>query len=1189
MRILPVLLSLLLSAVVLAQETQPPPVAADAPAPEFQPISGEEVEALRVRIETTEGIDTAARDAAKAALDRAIASIERAGAARERAESYRREATDAPARLAQIREELAAPPSTADGPPADGGPIGQLEAGLTRSSGELSAARAESLELQNESARRSTRQAEATTQIAEARRALLDIEQQLKTPLPPEDISIGSTARRLEKRALREQLIEEVRALEAELASYEARRELLPARRDRAVRRVQTAERSVSAWQEAVNRAREEAARADRRAAEELRQRVKSQPVLAAFADETRELTLERSGTAESPGLVSKINAANNANDAADAGLTELKAQYAAVDRRERVHRESRVVGLSRSTGLLLRRHYEQLPDPTAIKRSIGSTQEAVEEIEYDLIEWQDARIAVGDTAAVVNQLVEQANADGAAIDPDALQAVATELVNARREALDGLVADAERYRAALYSLEDTLTQYAVGATRYKQYVEERILWVRSVPAETGLFTDGIPGTLRYLGRSDRWVAAAMAAWRGNDDGVLVLSFAGLIWLGSLVASTFARRRMATLNGFVARFRTDEFRYSLEATALMLVRSLPIPLLLWLAGWVLVRPPDQVPRGAATAEGLFAAAFTAYPLIFWSVALRARGFAESHLRWPATSTASIRVHLRWLVPLLVVCSGVVTAASASASELVNHTLGRAAFTVGLLGVAYFVFSLLRAPKGPVRAYLARNRTGVIAKTGFIWGPVAVLFPIAMIILAWLGWYYTAVQLEARAEATFVLLVSLMLIYGLSMRWLYVARRRVAVEDARRRREQASADAASKVPDADAAKVESTTQPLDEDKVDLPGLSAQSRQIFTTASFVSVVVGIYLIWASALPALRVFERVEVWPTIRIVEVTGPTSIAELEPDPIETADASGTEADEDSAVPAEAAEPAPLSISLADIGLSLVILIATVLAFRNLPGFAEIVLLQRLPLDAGARYALSTVLKYLIAIIGTIIALNAINLAWSNVQWLAAALTFGLGFGLQEIFANFISGLIILAERPIRVGDTVTVGGVTGTVTKIRMRATTIADWDRKELVIPNKTFITGDIINWTLSDPILRVIVPVGASYGSDVDKVEQTLLRVAKESPIVLKDPAPHVLFKSFGESTLDFELRVFIPHIEHLVQMRHSMHMNITKAFREAGIEIAFPQRDIHIRSVTDLGGVKIDKQPSQETAES
>lgn len=252
------------------------------------------------------------------------------------------------------------------------------------------------------------------------------------------------------------------------------------------------------------------------------------------------------------------------------------------------------------------------------------------------------------------------------------------------------------------------------------------------------------------------------------------------------------------------------------------------------------------------------------------------------------------------------------------------------------------------------------------------------------------------------------------------------------------------------------------------------------------------------------------------------------------------------------------------------------LVVTWASFRNLPALGEIVILQRLPLDPGSRFALSTVLRYIIAIIGVAIAFKVMGLAWSQVQWLAAALTFGLAFGLQEIFANFVSGLIILAERPYRIGDTVTVGGVSGTVTRIRMRATTISDWDRKELVIPNKTFITGEVINWTLSDPVLRLTVPVGVSYGADIDRTEQLLREIAAANSKVLTEPAPQALFLGFGDSTLNFELRVFIPHIEHLLGARHALHRAILLRFREAGIEIAFPQRDLHIRSAEGLEGV-------------
>ena len=198
--------------------------------------------------------------------------------------------------------------------------------------------------------------------------------------------------------------------------------------------------------------------------------------------------------------------------------------------------------------------------------------------------------------------------------------------------------------------------------------------------------------------------------------------------------------------------------------------------------------------------------------------------------------------------------------------------------------------------------------------------------------------------------------------------------------------------------------------------------------------------------------------------------------------------------------------------------------------------------------------------------------SALGIGWSKVQWLAAAVTVGLGFGLQEIFANFVSGLIILFERPVRVGDVVTLGNISGKVSRIQMRATTIIDWDRKELIIPNKEFVTGQVINWSLSDSILRIVIPVGIAYGSDTKLANDILLSIAQGHPNVLKEPEPSSRFVAFGDSSLNFELRIYIPDPDLFLETRHDLLMEIDQRFREAKIEIAFPHQDIHIRSLPD-----------------
>ncbi|HOV77617.1 MAG TPA: mechanosensitive ion channel, partial [Sedimentisphaerales bacterium] len=210
--------------------------------------------------------------------------------------------------------------------------------------------------------------------------------------------------------------------------------------------------------------------------------------------------------------------------------------------------------------------------------------------------------------------------------------------------------------------------------------------------------------------------------------------------------------------------------------------------------------------------------------------------------------------------------------------------------------------------------------------------------------------------------------------------------------------------------------------------------------------------------------------------------------------------------------------------------------------KNIPGLMEMVFSQRLPMEPGLRYALHTITSYVVIGVALIMAVGYLGLQWSQAQWLVAALGVGLGFGLQEIFANFISGLIILFERPIRVGDLVTVGEFSGRVTRIRIRATTILNFERRELIIPNKEFITGRVINWTLTDPINRIEVAVGVAYKTDPERVMNVLLEVAKSNPNVMADPAPVVVFEGFGDSSVNFRLFAYVSNYDNRLDPLHN-----------------------------------------------
>ncbi|WP_309381066.1 mechanosensitive ion channel domain-containing protein [Cerasicoccus frondis] len=256
------------------------------------------------------------------------------------------------------------------------------------------------------------------------------------------------------------------------------------------------------------------------------------------------------------------------------------------------------------------------------------------------------------------------------------------------------------------------------------------------------------------------------------------------------------------------------------------------------------------------------------------------------------------------------------------------------------------------------------------------------------------------------------------------------------------------------------------------------------------------------------------------------------------------------------------------LTLGQGGMLVLCVVTTVMLARSLPRLFEIIILRRIAsIDPGSRHAFSTLIAYLVVVIGVIWASQILLIEWGNIQWLVAAISVGLGFGMQEIFGNLVAGIILLFERPIRVGDIITIGQTTGKVTRIQMRGTTIMEWDRRELIVPNKEFVTGQLTNWTLSDTLTRLTLNVGVAYGSEITKVKELLLEVIRKDPRVLEDPAPAAFFKQFGESSLDFLAFAYLGTLDDRLGVTSDLQQGIYEALSAADIKIPLPQRDIHI----------------------
>ncbi|HZI33113.1 MAG TPA: mechanosensitive ion channel domain-containing protein [Candidatus Binatia bacterium] len=258
------------------------------------------------------------------------------------------------------------------------------------------------------------------------------------------------------------------------------------------------------------------------------------------------------------------------------------------------------------------------------------------------------------------------------------------------------------------------------------------------------------------------------------------------------------------------------------------------------------------------------------------------------------------------------------------------------------------------------------------------------------------------------------------------------------------------------------------------------------------------------------------------------------------------------------------------ISLISIFKLLVIVALLFVVERFLRSFLRRRVLSRTHLDPDLQFALSRFAGYCFIAIGLFFAFKVIHLDLSAFAVMIGALGVGIGFGLQNIVSNFISGLVILAERPIALGHRVEVGGVAGRVTQINLRSTTVVTNDNITIIVPNSHFITEAVTNWSHGDPKVRLRLPVGVAYGSDVEKLRKVLLEVAAENPSALKEPAPAVRFLEFGDSSLNFELAVWTIEMAHQpARFRSDLYFAIERKLRENQIEIPFPQRDLHLRS--------------------
>jgi len=703
------------------------------------------------------------------------------------------------------------------------------------------------------------------------------------------------------------------------------------------------------------------------------------------------------------------------------------------------------------------------------------------------------------------------------------------DLLNSLLSGCDTQILELTKLKVANTQLVDALNEIQDAAHRY-------LFWVPDISPITLSYPLNVAQDLTRVLSLDTLtqLSGAFVMMVTSRETLIPLFGAVLLVIFSISSRKHYHAFLARASSRVGKVTQDEFLLTLRTVFWSILVALPLPVL-WAALGFGLQNAWPYPVAVAIGEGVTATLPVLWICMISAAFAHPQGLFIVHFRWPVKQVSRAMRYYQmsiWLIVPLIMA--LITFDNLNDREFAN-TLGRLCFILLCLALALVTNSLKRAG---IPLYLDNKGSGENMINTALWG-LLLSAPLIAALASTVGYLTTAQKLLARLETSVAIWFLLLVIYHIIRRWMLIQRRRIAFDRAKQRRADILAQRAK-------GEEESTHTPnsiegaieVDETEIDLDAISAQSlrlvRSILTMVALVSVIV----LWSEIHSAFGFLENIKLWDvnsTVNGIDIAQP--------------------------------------ITLGALLIAILVLIVTMQLVRNLPALLELAVLQHLDLTPGTGYAITTITKYLLLLFGAILSFSWIGIEWSKLQWVVTALSVGLGFGMQEIFSNFISGLIILFEKPIRIGDTVTIRNLTGTVTKINTRATTISDWDRKEIIVPNKAFITEQFINWSLSDTLTRVVLTVPAPAEANTEEVTKILINSAERCSLVLDNPTPEAYLVDLQQGIQIFELRIYAAEMGHRMPLRHEIHQLILAGYREHGITLPYPPFQVRTETLSRM----------------
>lgn len=756
----------------------------------------------------------------------------------------------------------------------------------------------------------------------------------------------------------------------------------------------------------------------------------------------------------------------------------------------------------------------------------------------FDISEFKDSLV---DTQAYISKLESREKTTFT----DAEKAQLEEILQTRSKTLSELLKLLNNQLNLSINIELNQQQVKTISDALQQKLQQQSFWVKSNSEMDLEWFTRFPGLAGYE-LTEISKKLDFSNWKDN------LGLAGLLIGGLSLLTFFIRRqhdrikqKLTKINNSMLTVPTDSQWNTPMAIFWTVVLCLPSTFM-FLIVFVLVTYICFLDPTEVWPWGLKMAFYWLY-FAFMLAMLRPNGIAYRHFNMPQSSNAVFRKILKhsvWVIGLLLNTS---IFNNATEYGIAYDVIGQAMTVLVLISVLFVVVPGFRMGIATYQKAASYRRDAKPMLLGLV-RILLVLAPIALIVLIVMGYYYTASQIIEHLVASYFAIVTWIIIRNMVYRGFNVSSRRLSYRRLQEKRALAQAKAqAQQNGQEQTVETEDSALVLQDDAISVSDIKNQMLKITDLVLWTALFGLLYWVWSDLVTVAYYLKEITLWQQATTTEA--------------------GTVME---------------SITLLNLLVAMIVLIVTYILVKNLGGLLETLVFSNLNLSQGTPYTITTIFTYLLIIIGASIAFASLGMSWSKLQWLFTALSVGLGFGMQEIFGNFVSGIIILFERPVRVGDMVTIGSFNGTVSKIRIRATTLIDNDRKEVIVPNKAFITERVVNWALTSSMTRLVITVGVAYGSDLELVKRLLLQAAEENEAVLKDPAPAAYFLSFGASTLDHELRVYVGQLSDRVRTIDALNRRIDELFMANNIEIAFNQLDIFIKNQATNEEVKWGTKP-------